>query len=386
MIEASLNLGAKALRRLSAAHKPFTRLMRRRARAREELAFAEEAAAVERELAAVAAAAGPILAGPWLAEVGYETLYWVPFLRWWRDAFRVPSERIIAVSRGGVADWYAGIAGRYIDILDHVSPDELAAANDERQRREEGGGRKQSAPGELDARIIERIQSRHPAAGGAVLHPSLMFRLFRHAWHGNLPMEFFWRRTSYVRLAKPPRPALSDLPRDYIAVKFYTGPALPESAANHEALRALVQQAAAAAPVIVLETGVALDDHRDYAFAGLRNVISARPWMTARDNLALQTALIAHARWFLGTCGGLAWMAPFMDVPTIGVYADDRQLAPHLFVARQALRRLGGAEFSLLDLRAVGRLGFPAVGGRGPDGSPLPQAPATGDPVERIRC
>ena len=58
--------------------------------------------------------------------------------------------------------------------------------------------------------------------------------------------------------------------------------------------------------------------------------------MTARDNLGVQIALIARSRVFLGTCGGLAWLAPFLGVPTVAVYDDDRLIAPHLLVARHA--------------------------------------------------
>ena len=55
-----------------------------------------------RRIAEVAAGAGPIVVGPWLAEVGYEVLYWIPFLRWFQDAHGVPRERFIVVSRGGL--------------------------------------------------------------------------------------------------------------------------------------------------------------------------------------------------------------------------------------------------------------------------------------------
>src|SRR5688572_32616939 len=46
--------------------------------------------AVEREVERAVDGAGPILAGPWLSEVGYEVLYWVPFLRWVKAAYRIP--------------------------------------------------------------------------------------------------------------------------------------------------------------------------------------------------------------------------------------------------------------------------------------------------------
>ena len=189
-----------------------------------------------------------------------------------------------------------------------------------------------------------------------VLHPSLMFRLFRHVWHDTLPLDFFWSRTDYAAVARPPRPDLQGLPPAYVALKLYAGTALPDSPGHRQALRTLVTQVAANSPVVCLDTGTAFDEHHEFVFDGIPNVTSARQWMTPRDNLGLQTALAAHARFFLGTCGGLAWLMPFMGVPTVGVYADDRQLTTHLLTARQAGRRAGAAEFSLLDLRALARL------------------------------
>jgi hypothetical protein len=77
--------------------------------------------------------------------------------------------------------------------------------------------------------------------------------------------------------------------------------------------------------------------------------------MTPRTNLGVQLGLISRSQAFLGTCGGLAWVAPFLGVPTVAVCDDDEALALHLFVARHAGRSVGAAEFSLLDLRAVAR-------------------------------
>jgi ADP-heptose:LPS heptosyltransferase len=117
------------------------------------------------------------------------------------------------------------------------------------------------------------------------------------------------------------------------------------------------------APVVLLEARDRFDEHDAYAFEGIPNVISAREWMQARTNLGVQTALIAHARCYVGTCGGLAWLAPFLGVPTVAVYADDSMLAPHLLVARQAGRRVSAADFTTLDLRALDRVGAAALSG-----------------------
>jgi ADP-heptose:LPS heptosyltransferase len=148
---------------------------------------------------------------------------------------------------------------------------------------------------------------------------------------------------------------LPGLPERYVAVKFYAGPATSDTPGTRAMLRERIAMLAASRPVVLLDTGLAVDDHADYLFADLPNVINARGWMTPRTNLGVQAALVANAELFVSTCGGLAWLAPLMGVPTVGVYEDDRFLAPHLFVARQVYRRVGAAEFTTLDLRAAAR-------------------------------
>ena len=63
---------------------------------------------VERDLERALSGTQPIIVGPWLSEVGYEVLYWVPFLRWVMAAYRIPERRLIAMSRGGTESWVPG--------------------------------------------------------------------------------------------------------------------------------------------------------------------------------------------------------------------------------------------------------------------------------------
>jgi len=355
-MDAAGNLASKAARRLSAAHKPLVRFMRRRTRRLEHLAFARDAARAEAAIAAVAARPGPIVAGPWLGEVGYEVLYWIPFLRWFCDAHGVPPERLVAFSRGGMEPLYAGVAGHYVDLFDLLTPAELAARNAERRASQEGGGQKQSATGDLDERLLAAARARLGIGGGTVCHPSLFFRLFRHVWHGNLPMDFLWTHTRYTtRPLDLPRPP--GLPDRFVAAKLYAGPALSTAPASRAAVREVVARVAAGAPVVLLETEFGIDEHRDFDLRGLPNVTSAAALMTPRTNLGVQLALITSAHGFFGTCGGLAWLAPFLRVPTVAVCDSDEAIALHLLVARQAGRAAGAAEFSLLDLRAAARAG-----------------------------
>jgi hypothetical protein len=147
-------------------------------------------------------------------------------------------------------------------------------------------------------------------------------------------------------------PAL--LPRDYVAVKFYAARSLPDTPEMRRQLRSLVGRIAAQIPVVLLDTGLVLeDDHADYAFDSGGQMLSARPWMTPRDNLGVQTQIVAGARAFVGTCGSLAWLAPRLGVDTSALFIDPKWLHAHLPVAMRASHKLDAGRFFAADLRAI---------------------------------
>jgi len=359
------NLAAKAWRRAAAVPKRGVRIARRAGRVREQAAAFADEWRVEREIAAVARGRGPIIAGPWLSEVGFEVLYWIPFLRWFEDRYRVDRERVIAVSRGGVAGWYGDLAAQYVEIFDHVTPAEFGRRNRERHQREEAGGQKQTTISSFDEELIGAARSATGTRDAAVCHPSLMYRLFSRFWYGNRALDLVTSHTRFrtsddrtIRLPHHRTAAPRDLglPERYLAAKFYTGAALPGTPEAREALRELVRAAASRMPVVMLDTGMATDEHEDYLFRDIPNVVSLRDHLAPKTNLAVQTAVIAGAQGFIGTCGSLAWLAPLQGVDTLAVYSEERFLVSHVFFAGQAYRQAGAARFDTLDLRAVSEL------------------------------
>jgi hypothetical protein len=106
-------------------------------------------------------------------------------------------------------------------------------------------------------------------------------------------------------------------------------------------------------PVVLLNTGLAVDEHTDYPFIVSDRIMSARSWMTPQNNLAVQTQIIAGARAFAGTCGSVAWLAPMLGVNTTAVFIDPHLLHMHLPVAYRMYHRMNAAQFAALDLRAL---------------------------------
>ena len=312
--------------------------------------------AAERDIERAVRGTAPLLVGPWTGEVGYEVLYWIPFLRWLVAAYRIAPARVIAVSRGGVSSWYSGIAGDYIDALDLMPAEAFSARA--RSAASDSGTAKQLSPSPFDHDIAAAV-SRRAGAEAQTVHPSLMYRLFRSFWAGHASMSFLERHTRFARVQPPSSFDLSTLPREYVAVKFYTARSLPADPAVRETLRSIVSGLAARTPVVLLDTSVRLDEHQDFTFDDVPNAVSARRLMTPATNLGVQTQIMAGARAFVGTCGSVAWLAPMLGVDTVPLLADAGFLHAHLHVARRAFHRMPGAgSFSPCDIGAVTKLGL----------------------------
>ena len=307
---------------------------------------------VERDLEEAVSGSGPILVGPWLSEVGYEVLYWIPFLRWVTAAYRIPTSRLVVMSRGGTASWYQGLSSQYVEVLDHVSPAELAA-------RGAGGAVKQREVSEFDARLVERArQALGLSTPVHVLHPSLMFRWFAPFWSGQETLSFVERHTRHARIEAPDVAMPFTLPAEYVAVKFYGARSLPDEPAIRAQLRAMSDALSEGCPIVQLDTGLGLDDHADLRVPTGPRVLSVSGLFEPRTNLAVQTRIIAGARMFVGTCGSLSWLAPLLGVNTMPVFTDASFLHAHLHLARRVYGRVGGGRFSPLDLTGLADAGL----------------------------
>ncbi len=310
--------------------RPLRDALRHRAELREQRQWQRAAWVVEREIDAVVSAGRTIVAGPWLSEVGFEALYWVPFLRWVKAAFRLDPARVVAVSRGGVEIW------------DHVDPAEFARRTGER------GATKQLEISAFDREIVQTVE-RVIGERVAVLHPSLMYRLFSLFWSGQRPQSFLDAHTRFEPIVAPRLLDPARLPREYVAVKFYAARSLPDTPEVRRTLAWFVEGLAERTNVVLLDTGLVLDEHADYSFGASGRVVSARPWI----NLGVQTQIIAGAQAFAGTCGSVAWLAPMLGVNTSAVYVDPKWLHAHLGVMLRASHRAGAGHFAALDLRAL---------------------------------
>jgi hypothetical protein len=307
-------------------------------------------------VASLDAANGKAVIGPWLGEVGFEVLYWIPFLRWLSQEHGLGPADVTVVSRGGVAPWYDGLCDRYVDVFDTLTPAEFRQATLELWNAT-GGLQKQVVIRPWDERVLD-LTLGDDWRDRALVHPQLLYRLFRNVWQGALPLRDFLARSVHRPWVRPADGELPErLPEDFAAVRFYFRDSFPDTPENRALVNEVVQRVAARRPVVLLNPGVVVDEHEDAEPSVDPRVHRPLAGVDPARNLVAQSAVIAHASLFVGTYGGLAHLAPFYGVPTIGFASDPTEINPvHLALARRTaeiyrtpLAVVGAGGFELLD-------------------------------------
>jgi hypothetical protein len=298
-----------------------------------------------KKLADMAKSSKPIVVGPWLSEVGFEVLYWIPFLNWAVNEFGINKDRLIVISRGGAEPWYRHFSGKYIDVLGYFSQEEFKAKNLERIQK--SGGQKHVSISDFDMDILRTInKSGRLGQDFDWLHPSLMYNLFKYYWMRRVTTDFIEDHTRYQTFGPPAAEGLSGLPDKYVAVKFYFSEAFPDTRENRSAISGILSTLSERNNVVLLNTGLDIDDHKDCARPAAERLYSFDKMMTLKNNLTVQTQIISRAQAFYGTYGGFSYLAPFYGVPSISFYSrEDRFLPVHLDIAHRAFRTIKYGRF-----------------------------------------
>lgn len=281
----------------------------------------------------------PVVLGPFLGEVGFELLYWIPMARRLMERHGVEPERVVTFTRGGAGHWYEDFAHRSLDVFDVIEPGQfrrqLAA------RRARTGDDKMLSVEALDRRLIEEARARFGRI--AVVHPILMYSRLRWIWQGDRAPQTVHEHTDYHLLPHPE--PLPDLPDEYVAVKAYFNDCFPESDENRARLARLVERLAGTTDVLMLAAGAPVDEHEDWTgFDDHPRITRLDP--DPRDNLVAQSAAVAGARALVSIYGGFSYLGAFLGVPTIAFRSRTPSNPRHLDVLRTALPH---ADFTVLD-------------------------------------
>lgn len=324
--------------------KPYeTRKGRRRREIRE----------VCRQVSRLARSKKPIVVGPWLSEIGFEILYWIPFLHWAKVYGGLPERRLWVVSRGGVADWYRYFTPNYIEAFDEYTPEQFAALNEDRIADQ--GELKHRELARLDEQLIEVARRRIGSDDVDLLHPSLMYNLYHPFFTSSASARLVESFSLYRDLRRPLRrdELPEQLPGDYVAVKFYANTALPGTEPNTQFAARLLERLTRDSDVVLLDTGFEYDDHSSFDIRRER-IHTLEGLAAPSENLDLQTRVIRGARAFYCTYGGFSYLAPLCGTNTVTFYSNpDRFRVEHLEVAQRVFRALDCPPFLALDVAEI---------------------------------
>ena len=142
-----------------------------------------------------------------------------------------------------------------------------------------------------------------------------------------------WPQVEY-RLLDVEREPLAGLPADYVAVKAYFNEVLPGSEENRAFFRSVIERLAERMDVVLLSTGLLVDDHEEWATATSGSTDRAPAPAGGQPGGA--DSPISHAAGLVATYGGFSTSAR-SSASRRSVYAVRPDCSLHLEVLRRAL-------------------------------------------------
>lgn len=292
--------------------------------------------------------------------MGFESLYWIPFLAKLRHDFGIAPERLIPITRGGAAIWYDTPTG--VELFAMRTPQDVRVENRLQQQRT--GLLKQTHVTPFDRQVLRDVAETLGLRRYHTLHPAWMYQTLEDFWEARRGLTWLQDRVRFTPLPTFKLDSVT-LPPAFIAVRFYFRSTLPATPSVVAFAKHAIRRLAQTQPVVILTSGHVLDDHLDYLPKDVPNltVLSDLIPMTPQDNLAVQAAVLQRALGFVGTYGGMAQLALRLGKPSVSVYDEWHGTAPPHKHLSEALARQMGVGFNVVRIGDVPQLqaAFPLV-------------------------
>lgn len=262
----------------------------------------------------------PILAGPWRGEVGFEALYWIPFLRRLMKSCGISPDRLIPITRGGAAAWYGTSTG--VELYDMRTPQQVRVEN--RIQHAKHAQLKQTHWTPFDRAVVKDVAHTLGLKHYLTLHPSWMFQRLMPYFASEMSLHALEQDALFDPLTVPALPVGLELPEKFVAVRFYLRHTFPGHPQVLNFAQTSIEQIAAGIPVVLLNSGIHADEHQDVIVKAMPNVVKLTDLtdVTPANNLAVQSAVLARAMGFVGTYGGLSQLALRLGRPSVSYYHE----------------------------------------------------------------
>jgi len=297
----------------------------------------------------LAASRRPIVVGPHHRELGFEAMYWLPFVQQLRADYGLEKGRLIALSRGGMGAAYDMAASA--DIYEYLPVDTVRLHALRATQRQASS--KQFAVEPWERHVVELAASSLGLDKPLMLHPSWMYQLLTPAWQDKMAWQTAATFLNPTPIPTLPLPEGLTLPEKFIAVRFYARATMQPHDGVVFWLKKQLTQLATKQPLVFLSAEDRYDDHADFLRPFGPNMVDLHQVLTPTNNLAVQLAVLQRAQVFVGTYGGLAQLALRAGKPAIAFYT---QWAGTAFAHVDLTHRFalaGGIPFHLVQAQAL---------------------------------
>jgi hypothetical protein len=229
--------------------------------------------------------------------------------------------RLLPIGRGGSAWWYHVPTG--LELYAMRTPQQVRIET--KLQHASRKVLKQTAWTPFEREVVKDAAESVKATSYLTLHPSQMFADLAPFWEGKRGLGWLHDRVAFAPLPTPPLPETVTLPETFVAVHFYARPTWPLMDATMQFAVETVKMISQSHPVVLVGSGLHMDDHADLAIPKLPNVFTLRDCgisVTPQTNLAVMSAVLARSAGCVGTYGGTVQLAGRLGRPAIGFYAD----------------------------------------------------------------
>jgi hypothetical protein len=218
---------------------------------------------------------------------------------------------------------------------------------------------------EFDRDIVKLIRQTLHLGTSDLLHPMHMYRLFQAYWQDKTSFDAISR---FMAVSPLPMLDTSDvaasLPDDFVAARFYFNDAFPATEQNRRFVNDLLTALSETREVVLLTPRSPLDDLQDVPVDAQRRIHRIADLLSPRTNLEVQSKVIARARAFVGTHGGLSYVGPLYGVKSLSFYSTATpSMLKHLDVARRVFTARQPGSYLALDVNDLDTLRA-ALGGQ----------------------
>ena len=282
-----------------------------------------------------------IICGPWLSEIGFELLYWIPFLNKKLQGYE--NIKKVIISRGGVTDWYKHLSKvEYIE-LNSTKYDENLKSYKNLKLKERS--QKQTYITSFEKKIIENSIKDMNINNKKIhiIHPSEFFNLFRPYFLDQSKInEFinFLYPKSYESIDKFKNYLNSDLIKEgFISMKIYSSSnflnTLPyTNIQTFNFINQIIEDLLDKYNLILLNFD-SNDDHeqikidlskfknKKYKIYFINNIFKN---INYENNIDIQNFIISNSKFFIGTYGGFSYLPPLYQKKSYALITNETKV------------------------------------------------------------